>query len=359
MLKQNKGKLILSSLVILLPAVLGLLFWDKLPLEIPTHWGIDGQPDGYSGRGFFLTTPLLMLAIHWAALWVTTKDPRNADQSPKAFGLLIWAVPAVSLMTMGFTWCVAMGHTFSALRLMGAVLGILFAALGNFMPKFRRNHTIGIKVKWALQNEENWNATHRFGGKVWIVCGMALLCCLFLPEEWLPILLPVVIAPMALLPILYSWLFHRKQQAEGNAPEPIEDSPFGKKTAIFSAVFFCALAVFLVFILFTGDIDCRLDATELTVEASFEKDLTLPYDRIDSLELREEGVDGFRVMGFASSRLLMGTFQNDEFGTYTRYTYTGDGPAIVIEARGKTLVIGLKEPADTLALFEALSEKVG
>ena len=114
-----------------------------------------------------------------------------------------------------------------------------------------------------------------------------------------------------------------------------------------------------VIAMFTGDIDCRLDATELTVEASFEKDLTLPYDRIDSLELREEGVDGSRVIGFASSRLLMGSFQNDEFGTYTRYTYTGDGPAIVIEAQGKTLVIGLKEPADTLALFEALTEKVG
>ena len=358
MLKQNKVKLILSSLVILLPAALGLLFWDKLPEQFATHWGMDGQADGYSGRSFFLTMPLLLLAIHWAALWGTTKDPRNADQHPKAFSLVIWILPLISLMTMGFTWCVAMGHTFSALRLMGVVLGVLFAAMGNFMPKFRRNYTLGIRVKWALQSEENWNATHRFGGKVWTVCGIALVCCIFLPEDLMPILLPVVIAPMAVLPILYSWLFHRKHAA-GKEQEPLESSPFGKGAAIFSAIFFVALAAFLVFILFTGDIECRLDATELTVEASFEKDLSLPYDRIDSIELRETGVDGYRVIGFASPKLLMGTFQNEEFGSYTRYTYTGDGPAIVIASQGKTLVIGLKEPADTQALFQALSEKVG
>ena len=358
MLKQNKAKLILSSLVILLPAALGLLFWDKLPEQFATHWGMDGQPDGWSGRSFFLTMPLLLLAIHWAALWGTTKDPRNADQHPKAFALVIWILPLISLMTMGFTWCAAMGHTFSALRLMGIVLGILFAVFGNFMPKFRRNSTLGIRVKWALQSEENWNATHRFGGKVWTVCGTVLVCCIFLPEDLMPILLPVVIAPMAVLPILYSWLFHRKHAA-GKEQEPLESSPFGKGAAIFSAIFFVALAAFLVFILFTGDIEFRLEATELTVEASFEKDLALPYDRIDSIELREAGVDGYRVIGFASPRLLMGTFQNEEFGTYTRYTYAGDGPAVVIVSEGKTLVVGLQEPADTLALFDALTEKVG
>lgn len=359
MLKKNKGKLILSSLLILLPAVLGLLLWDKLPEEFATHWGMDGQPDGWSGRSFFLTMPLLLLAIHWAALWGTTKDPRNADQHPKAFALVIWILPLISLMTMGFTWCVAMGQTFSALRLMGIVLGILFAVFGNFMPKFRRNSTLGIRVRWTLQSEENWNATHRFGGKVWTVCGTALVCCIFLPEKWVPILLPAVMIPMAALPILYSWRFHRKQLTEGKEPEPAEEGPFGKKAAIISAIFFTALAVFLVFILFTGDIDCRLEATELTVEASFEKDLTLPYDRIDRIELREEGVDGYRIIGFASSRLLMGTFQNDEFGTYTRYTYTGDGPAVVIVSEGEILVIGLETSAETRALYEALTERVG
>ena len=54
----------------------------------------------------------------------------------------------------------------------------------------------------------------------------------------------------------------------------------------------------------------------------------------------------------------MGTFQNDEFGTYTRYTYTGDGPAVVIVSDGRTLVIGLETSAGTRAFYEALLEKI-
>ena len=46
MIRKNKGKLILSSLVVLLPMVMGLLLWDRLPEQIATHWGVSGQPDG-------------------------------------------------------------------------------------------------------------------------------------------------------------------------------------------------------------------------------------------------------------------------------------------------------------------------
>ena len=50
MIRKNKGKLILSSLVILLPMVMGLLLWNQLPEQIATHWGLHGEPDGWSGR---------------------------------------------------------------------------------------------------------------------------------------------------------------------------------------------------------------------------------------------------------------------------------------------------------------------
>ena len=47
-LKEHKKKLLISSLVILLPIVFGLLFWEELPDMMVTHWGIDNQPDGWN-----------------------------------------------------------------------------------------------------------------------------------------------------------------------------------------------------------------------------------------------------------------------------------------------------------------------
>ena len=50
MLKQHKWKLLVSSLVILLPMIVGLCLWNILPDVIPIHWDINGNPDGFAGK---------------------------------------------------------------------------------------------------------------------------------------------------------------------------------------------------------------------------------------------------------------------------------------------------------------------
>ena len=52
MIKQNKGKLILTSIAILIPVIIGLFLWNDLPDTIATHWGFNGQADGYSSKAF-------------------------------------------------------------------------------------------------------------------------------------------------------------------------------------------------------------------------------------------------------------------------------------------------------------------
>jgi len=359
MIRKNKWKLVLSSVVILLPMVIGLLFWDKLPEQFATHWGIDGTPDGWSGRWSVFVLPLILLAMQWLCVLITLKDPKNADQHPKAFALVIWIVPALSLLMMGFVYFVALGNPFSALKLMALVFGLMFTVLGNYMPKIRQNSTLGIKISWTLTSEANWYATHRFCGKVWTVGGILALLCVFLPDSWnIPVLL-LLMVPMIALPVLYSWRYHRKELAEGTAPEEETVSVFRKKHAAASGIITAVLLIVLVPVMFAGSIRVQLDDTALTVDATFWEDLTLPYDAIDSLELQESQVGGVRTNGFNSAKLLLGTFQNEDLGLYTRYTYTGPGPAIVIVSNGRTLVIGLKDPAETRALYEALTERVG
>lgn len=358
MIQKNKGKLILSSIVILLPMVFGLLFWDRLPDRFATHWGAGGQPDGWSGPNFFLLMPPLLLALHWLGILFTVKDPKNADQHPKAFNLVVWIVPVLSLMMMGFVYFIALGNAFSALRLMTVVFGLMFTVLGNYMPKIRRNSSLGIKISWTLDSEENWNATHRFAGKVWTVCGIAVLLSIFLPEDWSVPALLVAILPAVLLPILYSWNFRKKQLAEGTLQKE-EMTPQRRKRMLISLIFTGVTLIFLVILLFTGSITAEAAEDALELKGGFGYSLTLPYDAIDSLELREESVSGTRVNGVGSAKLLLGTFENEEFGLYTRYTCTGSDCCVVIFSEGKVLVVALETEEETRALYEALLERLG
>ena len=45
-LTKNKWTLVVTSVIILLPIVVGVLLWDKLPEQVPYHWGINGEVDG-------------------------------------------------------------------------------------------------------------------------------------------------------------------------------------------------------------------------------------------------------------------------------------------------------------------------
>ena len=63
--KENKGFIVLTSLVILLPMAVGILFWDQLPETMATHFGSDNEPNGWSSRTFAVFgLPLFCLAAH-------------------------------------------------------------------------------------------------------------------------------------------------------------------------------------------------------------------------------------------------------------------------------------------------------
>ena len=74
MIKNNKLKLILSSTITLSPILFGIIFWDKLPDYIATHWGVSGVADGYSSKAFTVfLLPIIFLALFWLCVFITSK----------------------------------------------------------------------------------------------------------------------------------------------------------------------------------------------------------------------------------------------------------------------------------------------
>ena len=212
MFKEHKFKIIISSIITVLPIFFGLAVWNKLPEKIATHWGPDGNPDGYSGKlTAVVLLPLLVLAINWLCIFFTAIDKRNKGQNKKVFGLVFWICPIVSVMLSCFTYMQAFDMKFSVGGICIVLLAVLFIIIGNYMPKCKQNFTIGIKIPTTLNSEENWNATHRVAGVVWVICGILLLPLVFLPERLLPFALIAVI-PAILIPTIYSIVYDKKHK---------------------------------------------------------------------------------------------------------------------------------------------------
>lgn len=359
MIKKNKKQLIISSIVILLPIIAGLVMWNILPERMTTHWGVYGQANGWSSKTLAIfVLPVILLVVHWLCIVITAKDPGNKNQSNKIFLMIIWIFPVVSLITNGMMYAYALGNDISMEIGVRILLGIMFVVLGNYLPKCKQNHTIGIKVTWALRNEENWNKTHRFAGRVWVLGGVLFLATLFVPMESMVYVFLVIVLLLSFLPMIYSYAYYRKQLKAGTATKgDAAATPYEKKSTKIALIFGVIVLILAGVLMFTGNFEVQFDDTSFTVDATYWGDITINYIDIDNIEYRDQDKPGERTFGYGSLSLLMGEFENSEFGRYTRYSYSKCNSCVVISVDGKILVINGKDEENTQEIYRELKKK--
>lgn len=216
MIKKYKWTLLISSVIILLPIGFGLAVWDRLPDVIATHWGVDNQPNGYSGKNMVVFgMPLLMLAMQWFCLAAMELDIKKRNHSPAVVKFVFWIIPIVSLLTLGVTYASALGIKLDVGFWALMLVGVIFVLTGNYLPKCRQNWTMGIRNRWTLSDPENWNRTHRFAGPVWIACGLLMIIGSFFgTDNVIGYVLFAVIFVAALVPTAYSYLYYKKHRSE-------------------------------------------------------------------------------------------------------------------------------------------------
>ena len=354
MILKNKKLLILTSLLTLLPIPVGLLLWNQFPETMAIHFGFTGEADGYASPNFTVfALPLLMLAFHWLCIFFTARDKGNQGKNQKMFHIVLWTIPIISNLSLLGLYAFALDVEFSPVVWTVVPMGLLFALIGNYLPKTRMNYTMGIKVRWAYTSEENWNATHRFAGKVWVIGGIIVALCALLPHPAAVTIMIISFLVLVVLPIAYSWRFYKQEKAEGKELNARWKSmnPKARKISIVAAIL---LAVFLAVVLFCGEITYDFQEHWLKVDSNFYTGYIIRYEKIQDLEFREGNVPGLRVGGYGSFRLLMGWFENEEFGTYLRYTYYNPEACVVVTSGDKKIVLSDETYAETKALYQKL-----
>ena len=334
--KKYRGSLISSILVILAGVLVGFT---------STH--------GKWINVFFVVTHCIFVAIIFY-------DNRSRQQSPKVIGMTIWMIPVITLLYNGIARLVNTGagmeNLFMAFMYYGT--GLLFMVIGNYLPKVKQNNTIGIRVIWTLQDEENWNATHRFSGKLWMASGILCMLCGLFEESMAALVLYIVsIMAAAIISILYSYLFYKKKIATGEKLK----IQYNKKTIGVSGIITILTIIFGIWTLFLGSIEIRFEDKDFTIEAQGWSDYTVDYAQIDSISYEEnssQNRNDYRTNGLGNLRYAMGNFRNDVYGDYIRYTHSSCHSYVVMSIDGKILVVNGENDSATKEIYHTISEKV-
>lgn len=209
-MKTNKTLLTVTSTVTLFPILWGVMIWSQLPNQIPIHFNFAGQANSFSSKLLaVIGLPIFLLLVHLFVIFVTSRDPKNQTMNEKMGKVIYWLTPIVSLSLSYLIYSKALGSTTNPSIFVSALLGLIFVMMGNYMPKLKVNHTVGIRLPWTLQSEDNWHKTHRLAGKLWVLGGLILLLDAGL-QFAVSYVMGIVILTIVLIPILYSYQLSRK-----------------------------------------------------------------------------------------------------------------------------------------------------
>lgn len=200
-----------------------LALFPQLPDIVPTHWDAAGNVDGWSGRMATLGLDLLPLGLLVLFYALPKIDPRRkAYERMGSFYTGVVTLFTVFLICM--TWTTELTvfgiipQNESPIGIFtGVTVGIGLMLLGNYLPKVKRNYSFGCKTPWALDNDQNWRLTHRFGGVAMVLAGLVTVVSGLFSRQMggtAVVLLLAAVIGSSLATYAYSYLVFRN----GNKP---------------------------------------------------------------------------------------------------------------------------------------------
>ena len=202
-----------NVIMLLLPFLVLPFLWDQLPAQLPTHWNLQGEVDGYSSRTMgSIILPLINIGTYLLLLYLPAIDPKKRitiDQKP---------IPTLRTLTVVLllglhSWILASAMNAGIQSQGWLYLGLsaFFVVVGNYLRTIKPNYFIGIRVPWALENADNWRKTHRIGSYVWVAGGLLLLVSFpFFDIKTFSTIFGVVAASLALIPAIYSFYIYKQ-----------------------------------------------------------------------------------------------------------------------------------------------------
>jgi len=198
--------------LVLISFLIGLYFYPQMPAQMASHWGANGEVNGYMSSFwgvFFLPFMLVGLALLFALLPRIDPLKHNIEQFRGAFDvfILFFFLFMLVIYLQTLLWNIGIRISFNATMPVG--IGLLFFFTGILLEKAKRNWFIGIRTPWTLSSEVVWDKTHKIGGKLFKVAGLiSLVGILFQPYAVYFILIPTLF--VTFYTISYSYFAFRQ-----------------------------------------------------------------------------------------------------------------------------------------------------
>lgn len=166
---------IITSIVCLLPIILGIALWDKLPETMAIHFDMYNNPDNFAPRGFVVFgIPLLMVLLQAFCCFVNDINAYKHGERKKFSTITKWIIPVMSVILQIFTLGYGLGWDFDVRVVAAIIVGGILIVIGNYLPKFDYIKNYDLETEKARK-------INRFIGYETVIMGVMFIISIFLP----------------------------------------------------------------------------------------------------------------------------------------------------------------------------------
>ncbi|GEM_PF-2528613 len=166
--------LLIALLVWTIP--LAILHATHLPptAKIPTHWGINGKPNGWTTAKdipALVATLAEITIVVWVIRFVYPRQ-ENVRKFSRAYNALVIGFSAILALILSTAILQTSGYRINANAVTMVGVGAIISVAGAVTFVSKQNWAVGIRTPWGLESEEAWEVSNRIGGTALIIGGV-------------------------------------------------------------------------------------------------------------------------------------------------------------------------------------------
>ena len=198
----------IPAILILAAVIATIAVYPRLPEQVPTHWSISGEVNGWSSRLFGAWMMPLIMAVVWLFMRAMPHiDPRKANYEKFSgmYDALVILILTFMLLMHVVILLSATGTVIRMNRVVMPAVGIFIAIMGVLLPRAHPNWFVGFRTPWTLTSDLSWERTHKVGGALFIALGVLIVASTFIaPERAIWVLVVAALGVVAFL-FIYSY----------------------------------------------------------------------------------------------------------------------------------------------------------
>lgn len=163
---KNNMQRVIGNIVILTPVIVGLAFYKQLPNQVPIHFNVEEQANGFMNRNLAIVVLPFIALVIYNLLFSFFKQ----ITIPFLKEFMLWLIPIFSVVIQGLILTFALGGQIQVRLTVIWLVALIFLVIGNYLPK-----SIGLATK---NHSESSNSVARKLGYLMVAMSLALLISL-------------------------------------------------------------------------------------------------------------------------------------------------------------------------------------